>query len=74
MNRRFVYMMRSLGKGHSGAKKFCALVNMPPPLSQKAYWKTSRTIKDNIKTFAKHSMADAAHEMRMSKSGENGMK
>ena len=23
--------MRSLGKGHGGAKKFCTLMNMPPP-------------------------------------------
>ena len=32
VNRCLVYSMRSLGKGHSGAKKFCTLMNMPPPL------------------------------------------
>ena len=31
MNRRFVYGMRTLGKGQAGAKKFCPLMNMPPP-------------------------------------------
>ena len=31
VNRRLVYTMRSLAKGHGGAKKFCTLMNMPPP-------------------------------------------
>ena len=34
VNRRLVYSMRSLGKGQSGAKKFCTLMNMPPHLKQ----------------------------------------
>ena len=44
VNRRLVYAMRSLGKGHSGAKKFCILMNMPPPSAAKPFSKSSRTI------------------------------
>ncbi|EDO31028.1 predicted protein [Nematostella vectensis] len=44
VNRRLVYSMRSLGKGHSGAKRFCTLMNMPPPLTARAYSKNSKTI------------------------------
>ena len=40
VNRRLVYSMRSLGKGHSGAKKFCILMNMPPPPLKSAYRKS----------------------------------
>ena len=34
VNRRLVYSMRSIGKGYSGAKKFCTLMNMPAPQQQ----------------------------------------
>lgn len=35
VNRRLVYAMRTIGKGASSAKRFCAIMNMPPPrLSQ----------------------------------------
>ena len=67
VNRRFVYAMRSLGKGHSGAKKFCALMNMPKPLGKKAYRETSKTIGQHIKSIAKKSMTDAAAEIRRAK-------
>ena len=32
VNRRIVYGMRTLGKGYAGARKFCTIMNMPPPL------------------------------------------
>ena len=64
VNRRLVYSMRSLGKGHSGAKKFCTLMNMPPPPVKCAYRKASRSIAKKIKGIAKKSMAEAATEIR----------
>ena len=51
VNRRLVYSMRSLGKGHSGAKKFCTLMNMPPPLVKCAYKKASQTIAKKLKAL-----------------------
>jgi len=62
--RRFIYAMRSLGKGHSGAKLFCALMNMPPSPTARSYGKSTRTIGKNIKQIAEHSMLKAAHEIR----------
>jgi len=44
VNRRLIYSMRALGKGHSGPKKFCTLMNMPPPPTACAYSKNSKTI------------------------------
>ena len=43
--------MRSLGKGHGGAKKFCTLMNMPPPSAAKPFKmkKSSNTITKAIK-------------------------
>ena len=68
VNRRLVYSMRSLGKGHSGAKKFCTLMSMPPPLVKCAYRKESRTIAKKIKGIAENNMAEAATEIRNSES------
>ena len=31
VNKRLVYSMRTLEKGHTGSRKFCALMNMPSP-------------------------------------------
>ena len=39
-----VYSMRSMGRGHRGAKKFCSLMNMPPPPTARAY---KKKIKNN---------------------------
>lgn len=66
VNRRLVYSMRSLGKGHSGAKKFCNMMNMPPPSTAKPFSKSSKTITKHIKMIAKKSMADAAPDIRKS--------
>lgn len=37
VNKRFVYCMKSLGKRHAAAEKFCVLIDMPPPLKPTAY-------------------------------------
>ena len=71
VNRRLVYTMRSLGKRHGGAKKFCTLMNMPPPSAAKPFKKSSNTITKSIKTIAKKSMSDAAAEIRSAQNAEN---
>ena len=54
-----MYSMRSIGKGHSGAKKFCMCMNMPPPPTARA-----RTIAKHVKVIAKNSMSNAAKDIR----------
>ena len=68
VNRRLIYSMRALGKGHSGAKKFCTLMNMPPPPSARAYSKNSKTISKHVKTIANKTMSSAASEIKNLKS------
>ena len=63
VNWRFVYSMRSLGKGYSVAKRFCTLMNMPPPSAAKPFSKSIKTITKKIETIAKKSMADAVTEI-----------
>ncbi|XP_032242888.2 uncharacterized protein LOC116621099 [Nematostella vectensis] len=64
VNRHLVYSMRSLGKGHSGAKRFCTLMNMPPPPTARAYSKNSKTISKHIKAIASETMKRAAIEIK----------
>ena len=64
VNRRLVYSMRSIGKGHSGAKKFCTFMNMPPPPTARAYQKNAKTIAKHVKVIAKNSMSNAAKDIR----------
>ena len=64
VNRRLVYSMRSIGKGHSGAKKFCTFMNMPPPPTARAYQKNARTIAKHVKAITKSSMSSAAKDIR----------
>ena len=48
VNRRLVYSMGSTVRGHSGAKEFCTLMNMPPPPTARAYQKMQERSEDNI--------------------------
>ena len=62
-----VYLMRSLEKGHSGAKKFCALMNMPPPPGAKPFSKNSKTITGHVKSIVQESMRMASAKISSSK-------
>lgn len=64
VNRRLVYGMRTLGKGRTGAQKFCTLMNMPPPPAAKNYSKISGVITSCLRSIAKESMSNAAEEVR----------
>ena len=70
VNRRLVYSMRTLGKGHTSAKKFCTLINMPHPPAAKNYTKISSVITTCMRSMAKDSMSQAAEEVRNLK-GQN---
>lgn len=66
VNIRLVYSMRSLGKGQSGAKTFCALINMPPPPVKSAYKKTTHVIAAKMKKITKETITEAANDIRVS--------
>ncbi|EDO36497.1 predicted protein [Nematostella vectensis] len=68
VNRRLVYSMRTLGKGHTGARKLCLLMNMPPPPTARAFTKNSRTLLKHVKEIATKSMGDSAKELKADKS------
>lgn len=51
INRRFFFVMRLLGLGLNGAKKFCGIMDLPPPVAQNTYdiivnniWRASTTV------------------------------
>jgi hypothetical protein len=67
VNKRLVYGMRRIGKGHAGASKFCSIMNMPSPLTANSFRKSSRTITQHVKKVAKACMKSAAEEVRANK-------
>lgn len=71
VNRRLVYGMRRIGKGHSGASKFCSVMNMPPPPRAKSFKKSSHVIAKHAKTVAMNSMKAAAEEVCSLKGNED---
>lgn len=63
INKRFTYAMRSIGQGHSSMKRFCAVMNMPPPLHYKAYNASNAALSKAVKSVATKTMKDAATEL-----------
>ena len=55
--------MRTLGKGYAGARKFCTIMNMPPPPTEKAFLSNSRVIGRHMKAIAKEIMKKAGEEV-----------
>ena len=70
VNRRLVYGMRTLGKGYAGARKFCSVMNMPPPPTEKAFLSNSRVIGRHIKVIAKETMKKAREEVFFPQEGK----
>ena len=62
-NKRLIYGMRRIGKGHAGASKFCSVMNMPSPLTAKSFRRSSRAISRHVKNAAKSCMKSAAKEV-----------
>ena len=70
VNRRIVYAFRAIGKGRSGATKFCGLMNMPPPLQSKAYKVQELHLNSAASKVAKESMTQAAAEIHFAVGAE----
>ena len=56
VNRRLVYGMRSIGQGASSAKRFCGVMNMPPPPKPNAYQGHNKALMKAAKTVAEETM------------------
>ncbi|GFR29712.1 small conductance calcium-activated potassium channel protein [Trichonephila clavata] len=62
VNTRIAYAMRTVGQGFSGIKHFCTAMDLPPPVSQKAYEKILWKINLASCEVADDSMKNAAKE------------
>lgn len=63
VNRRLVYGMRSIGQGASSAKRFCGVMNMPPPPKPNAYQRHNKALMKAAKKVADDTMLSAAKEI-----------
>ena len=70
VNRRLVYSMRSIGCGHAAAKRFCGLMNMPPPPRPTPYSHHNKALLKAVKEVSLETMTDAATEIH-TKDGES---
>ena len=59
-----VYGCRAIGCGYESLKKLCCHLNMPAPMTNDNYDKTSNVIKEAAKVVAEESMSDAVAELR----------
>lgn len=62
VNRRSVLASQSMG--HAGLSQFCSIMNLPPPVTQKAYNQHLEEIEKVSKKHAENLMQDAADRLR----------
>jgi len=68
VNRRIVYGMRTIGQGSTSAKRFCGMMDMPPPPKPKAYARHNKALLKATKTVAADTMTKAGieiHELKV---------
>ena len=63
--------MRSIGQGASSAKRFCGVMNMPPPPKPNAYQGHNKALMKATKTVAEETMNSAAIEIHNLSHEEN---
>ena len=59
VNRRMVYVMRSIGQGHTGIEKFTTLMNMPRPMALTTYNKIVDKMAAAASDIANDTMTEA---------------
>ena len=64
-NRRSVLAARAIGRGHAGLRKFCGLMNLPPPVCKSAFQRHQKALHAAAKSVAETSMQQASSEVRM---------
>lgn len=65
INRRFSFAMHCLGQGASAEKKFCGLMDLPPPVAQKSYQEIQNNIHTASKAIAELHMKDAVQKEQL---------
>ena len=64
INYKAVYAMRRCGNDNQGLHRFLALINHPPPMSEKDYRKISHSFTEAAHAVALKSMNDVAEDIR----------
>lgn len=64
LNARMVLGFRDIGKGLSAMEKFCAALNMPPPMAKKAYNELNSKLETAAEKVAEESMSKATAELK----------
>ena len=72
VNRRLVYGMRTNGQDEASAKRFCGIMNMPPPPKPNAYSKHNKALLKAAKVVANQTMINAEKEICLLKGDVNG--
>ena len=67
MNRCAVFAMRLLGKGLAALRRFCYMVNMPPPVAVGSYRAHHEAIAEAACQLAHESMDKAAEDARQAR-------
>ena len=62
VNRWSVLAMRRIGRGYASLKKFCGVMDMPGPITERNYGRHQRTLRDAAVAVAEQSMSRAAEE------------
>lgn len=70
INKRVTYAMRCIGQGLGGLKTFCCVMDLPPPVTQKAYDNIVDRVRQSTSIVAKMSMEKAVLEEIKENSGK----
>jgi len=62
INRRSTLAARSTGIGYRSLHKFCALMELPPPVKAPTFYKIIKSIHSSVEALADQSMNDAARQ------------
>lgn len=64
VNRRRVLAARFIGRGHAGLRKFCGVINLPPPVLKVAFQQHQRALRTASRSVAESIMEQAAMEVQ----------
>ena len=73
INNRFCFAMQNIGQSYQGARKFCGLMDLPPPVTDKPYTRLQEHIHDASKAVVESIMKDAGKEEQIRTSAECGI-
>ena len=73
INYKTVYSMRRCGKGYQGLQKFLALINHPPPMTEKNYRMINLKFSNAVRDVAMRSMDEAAEEVRQTQTSNKDL-